>query len=308
MDSDLADDADDVGDHAMMWTLAKQGKLNVLALITSSTNDYSAPAAYAIAKYYGHPNIPIGAYHGSIPNNFSYTFSYYAQTLGAQFGKGSSDTRANYPDAVTVYRQALVSAPNASVYIVAGGFFQPLEALLQSGPDSISPLTGAQLVAQKVAALVPVAGFFPNSGSGSASNFTADPDGASYVFANWTAPIISVGNEVGQSTLTGPASNANPATNPVKDAYNLFCTNGQFCPNMTPGWTQTAILFVANGLGSNFVYGGQNGSTVVSGSSSSSPGSNAWSQSPNSHHSYIEKTISDSAMSSIINALIQAGP
>ncbi len=77
---------------------------------------------------------------------------------------------------------------------------------------------------------------------------------------------------------------------------------------MIPGWTQTAILFVANGLGSNFVYGGQNGTTVVCGSSSSSPGSNIWSQTPNSHHSYIEKTISDSAMSSILNALIQAGP
>ncbi len=308
LDSDLADDADDVGDHAMMWTLAKQGKLNVLALITSSTNVYSAPAAYAIAKYYGHTTVPIGAYQGNTPNSFSSTFSYYAQSIAAQFGKGSSDTRANYPDAVTVYRQALVSAPNASVYIVAGGFYEPLKALLQSGADSISPLTGTQLVAQKVAALVPVAGFFPDSGSSGTSNFTFDPDGASYVFANWPAPIISVGNEVGQNTLTGPASNADPNTNPVKAAYNLYCTNGQFCPNMTPGWTQVALLFVANGLGSNFVYGGQNGTTVVWGSSQATPGRSIWTQTPNHQDSYIEKTISDSSMSSILNALIQAGP
>ncbi len=163
LDSDMADDVDDVGDHAMIWTLAKQGKLNVLALDhfiheRLQRSDSLCDCQILWPLEHSHRRVP-----RQIPNNYSYTFSYYAQNVAAKFGKGSSDTRANYPDAVTVYRQALVSAPNASVYIVAGGFFQPLEALLQSGPDSISPLTGAQLVAQKVAALVPVAGLFPGS-------------------------------------------------------------------------------------------------------------------------------------------------
>src|SRR5690348_16242377 len=61
LDDDMAHNADDTGDHAMLWAMSARGEVNVLALIISSTNDYSAPCARAIARYYGHPNIPIGA-------------------------------------------------------------------------------------------------------------------------------------------------------------------------------------------------------------------------------------------------------
>src|SRR5262245_12356670 len=79
LDSDLAHSADDIGDHAMLWALSARGEVNVLALILSSTNDYSAPAAHAIATYYGHPNVLIGANQGSIPNNYNATASSYTQ-------------------------------------------------------------------------------------------------------------------------------------------------------------------------------------------------------------------------------------
>src|SRR5215467_3199150 len=68
IDSDMAPSVDDVGDHAVMWALANRGEVNVLAEICSSANDFSAPAMHAIAVYYGHPNILIGAHKGSTPN------------------------------------------------------------------------------------------------------------------------------------------------------------------------------------------------------------------------------------------------
>jgi len=37
IDSDMAIDVDDVGDHAVMWGLANRGEVNVLALIASSS-------------------------------------------------------------------------------------------------------------------------------------------------------------------------------------------------------------------------------------------------------------------------------
>jgi hypothetical protein len=123
LDGDMAHNADDTGDDAMLWAMAARGEANVLALIVSSTNDYSAPVARAIATYYGHPNIPIGANLENIPSDYAAYFSYYTQQVGARFGN-PSDTRFNYPDAVAVYRQALAAAPDHSVYIVSGGYYR----------------------------------------------------------------------------------------------------------------------------------------------------------------------------------------
>src|SRR5207237_9430824 len=109
IDSDMAIDADDVGDHAMMWALANRGEVNVIALICSSANDYSAPAMRAIANYYGHPDVPVGAHKGNTPTADSSANSPYAQQITNEFGT-PGDTRFNYPDAVTVYRQALANA------------------------------------------------------------------------------------------------------------------------------------------------------------------------------------------------------
>src|SRR5438309_7341085 len=233
IDSDMAIDVDDVGDHAVMWALANRGEVNVLAIICSSANDYSAPTMRAIANYYGHPNVPIGAHKGSTPG-VPGNLSNYTYQIANQFGT-PGDTRFNYPDAVTVYRQALVSAPDNSVYIVSNGYYQPLRDLLQSPPDAISPLTGRQLVAQKVRRFVPSGGWFP---AGTENNFLNDPDAASYVFANWPGEIVSVGANVGGDVVTGPSTNSEPNQDPVKDAYNLF-----FGSQTMPAWGQVALLF-----------------------------------------------------------------
>ena len=297
IDSDMASDVDDVGDHAVMWALSSRGEVNVLALISSSANDYTAPCMRAIANYYGHPNVPVGAHKGLTPVVENSNMSVYTQQITNQFGI-PGDTRANYPDAVTVYRQALANAPDHSVYIVAEGFYQPLQALLQSQPDSISPLNGVQLVAQKVRRLVSSAGWFP---SGNEHNFRVDADAASYVFANWPGEIVSVGVQVGGDVITGPSLSSDATKDPVKRAYDLFNSS-----DTTPAWGQVALLFaVRGGIGTNFSVPGYNGTTTVNNSASLSPGSNSWMQTPNSGHSYIAKLIAATDMAAIINPLLQ---
>jgi hypothetical protein len=316
IDSDLSHNADDAGDQAMMWALAAQGKVNVLAVIISSTNDYSAPVARAIATYYGHPNVPIGANHSNIPNDYAAYASYYSQQVAARFGN-PSDTRANYPDAITVYRRALAAAPNNSVYILSGGFYYPIMQLLQSGPDSISPLTGLQLVAQKVARLIIVAGSFPDSGTTDRGNMLTDPDSGSYVVAHWPGELDWMPDDQAWNTFTGPGTtgaSADPTKNPVAYAYELHCSGGgsvpdqTYCANNTPGWAQLGELFTVFGLGNNFVIGGLNGSTVVWTSSTSEPGRIIWSQSPNRRHSYLLLSDPSADLSSLINPLIRWVP
>ena len=308
LDSDMVGDADDVGDHAVLWALADCGEANVLALITSSANDYSASTVHVLARYFGHPNVPIGAYQGDIPSDYSATTSGYTKQITEEF-LSPRDTRAKYPDAVTVYRQALAGAPDNSVYIVAGGYYQPLRALLQSGPDRFSALDGTKLVAQKVRRLIAAAGVFPDSGTQPEHNFAMDPDGASFVFATWPTEIISFGTEAGWNVVTGPRPTEDPAKNPVKRAYDLYCQNGRYCAATTPAWTQIAILYaVRGGVGSEFSVGGVNGSTVVWGKKQPTPGRDIWTQNPNRHHSYLEKAVPASVLANTLGQLLQHTP
>src|SRR5215831_9089579 len=94
LDSDMSNSVDDVGDHAVLWALANRGEVNVLAEICSSANDFSAPLMRAIATYYGHPNVPIGAHKGATPNLENSAVSNFTQQMAAQFGI-PNDTRAN---------------------------------------------------------------------------------------------------------------------------------------------------------------------------------------------------------------------
>jgi len=303
IDSDIAIDADDIGDHAMMWGLVDKGEVNVLALIASSANDYSAPAMHAIAAYYGHPNVPIGANKASTPNINGSNTSVFTRQITNQFGT-PGDTRFNYPDAVTVYRQALANAPDNSVYIVANGFYEPLQQLLQSPPDAISPLTGIQLVTQKVRRLVSSAGWMP---SGSESNFMNDTDAASYVFANWPGEIVSVGADTCYDVVTGPSTTSDPTQDPIKYGYNLFQSAQGLSSATTPAWGQLGLLYaVRGGIGTNFMIGGYDGQTTIDATQDQFRGQNFWSPTPHVGHSYLKKQIAASDMAAIINPLIQS--
>jgi hypothetical protein len=299
IDSDMAISVDDVGDHAVLWALSNLGQVNVLAEVCSSANDFSAPVMHAIATYYGHPNVLIGANHNSTPNLENAASSNYAQQIVDQFGT-PGDTRANYPDGVTVYRQALANAPNNSVYIVANGYYEPLQGLLQSPADSISPLTGLQLVAQKVVMLVVGAGFFP---SGNEHNLRADADAASFVYANWPSPsqIVNVGVEVSENVFTGPSSTANLSTDPIAAAYHIF--NGG---NPVPGFGQVPLLFAVRGLGSNFTAPGFNGQTTVENFSQPTPGQDNWFSTPQAGDSYLALQASVTQIEGILDPLLQS--
>src|SRR5436190_682642 len=302
IDSDMSENVDDVGDHAVLWALQNRGEANILAIVASSAYDYSAPAMRVIANYYGHPNVPIGAHKGSTPTSEGSNTSVYAQQIANQFGT-PGDTRFNYPDAVTVYRQALANAPDHSVYIVSNGYFQPLQGLLRSQPDGISSLTGLQLIAQKVKRLVCSAGTFP---SGSEHNFRVDPDAASYVFANWPAEIVSVGSEVGGDVPTGPSPTSDPNLDPVRAAYGYFDAYYGRTDLTMYAWGQVALLYaVRGGIGTNFSIGGYNGQTTVWDSTQSQPGYDVWSQSPSVGHSYLEKSVSAYTMYTILNPMVQ---
>ena len=65
------------------------------------------------------------------------------------------------PDPVDLYRGILGKARDGSITIVSIGFLDNLAALLDSGSDTHSNLTGRELIAAKVRNLVVMGGDYP---------------------------------------------------------------------------------------------------------------------------------------------------
>jgi hypothetical protein len=303
IDSGMAIDVDDVGAHAVLWAMADRGEVNVLALICSSANDYSCPTMRVVANYYNHPGVPIGAHMGTTPNTGGSNTSAYTQQITKQFGT-AGDIRSNYPDAVTVYRQALAGAADNSVYILANGYYQPLQGLLQSQPDAISPLTGIQLVTKKVRRLVSNGGWFP---SGSEGNFMNDTDAANFVFVNWPGEIVSVGVNATINVLTGTSTSADPTQDPVAAAYKLYSTSQGISPQSVHAFGQISLLYaVRGGIGTNFSIGGFNGQTTIDATTDQFRGENFWSSTPQVGQSWLNLAITNAQMTAIINPLLQS--
>src|SRR5690606_39291538 len=72
--------------------------------------------------------------------------------------------------------------------------------LLQSPPDEFSPLTGKELVEQKVQRLVSMAGKFP---SGREFNIHEDVKAAKQVVEHWPTQVIFSGWEIGEKIRPG---------------------------------------------------------------------------------------------------------
>ena len=66
VDTDMCTDCDDVGALALINTFMNQGEATLLACVanTHDADRASGATIQAINAYYGHPAVPIGAYHG----------------------------------------------------------------------------------------------------------------------------------------------------------------------------------------------------------------------------------------------------
>lgn len=199
------DDWTDVDDMVALLLLVwahVQGKIKILAVATNTTLDDGAPSMDGFMKFYGiAEDIPIGVPltphvpDGSPP---------YQETMRERTAHLVDPDRV-YPDAVSVYRQALVDAdPDLPLAFLELGYLNNYRELLLSAADGISPLSGYDLVASKVDAPFYIMG--GENPSGASNNFTRTTQAkvaANYIAANWPTEIIYAGHEMGTDILTG---------------------------------------------------------------------------------------------------------
>jgi pyrimidine-specific ribonucleoside hydrolase len=274
-DTDFGPDYDDVGALAFLHAMADSGRAEILATIASNKHNLVIPSIDVINTYFGRKDLLTGAPKSQ---GISLTASqHWPDSITSKYPHRIRST-SEVPDAITIYRKVLASQPDSSVTIVTVGFLTNLSNLLQSQPDSLSPLNGAELVLKKVKRLVSMAGRFPE---GREFNVFMDSISSEFVFNEWPGKIIFTGFETGEKIHTGlRLINSDIKNSPVKDVFRISMSLSEEDKNGHMSWDETAVLIAV--YGTEGFFDTKRGNIIVN-----SDGSNSWENSPDGNHIYV---------------------
>lgn len=274
-DTDLGPDYDDVGALAFLHAMADSGKAEILGTMASNKHELVAPSIEVINRYFGRADLPIGA--PKTPGPSMSASQHWPDSLVAKY-QHDIKTTDGVTDAVTLYRKILSSQPDSSVTIITVGFLTNMANLLKSQSDSISPLTGNELISRKVKLLVSMAGAFPG---GREYNVFIDSVSSEYVFNTWPGKIIFTGFEIGSKIFTGlRLINSEISNSPVKDAFRIAMAKSESDRNGRMSWDQTAVLIGV--YGTDRFFETKRGRIIVNPN-----GSNRWEDDPKGKQEYV---------------------
>ena len=298
-DTDIGGDADDLGALAMLHNYVKSGDCELLAIMNWGTDEFAVPAIDAINRFYLHPEIPIGTrkdgtttsdlqYNKIIADNFPHKLKYN-----------------DVPEATDLYRKILASADDSSITIIAVGPLLNIQRLIQSQPDSFSPLTGAELISKKVKEFSIMGGKFPKGEN--EWNFNGNMPGVTkFVIENLDVPIVFSGFELGVQIKTGAIFNEIDKDTPLYQGFLYFSEHapwikanfeGKILDNST--FDQTSVLYVIEGGVGDFWKKVTGGICIVE-----ENGDNHWKKGKKTNHSYLKLKKSPEEMARIIELIM----
>ncbi len=192
-------DCDDAVAMRVLARAHKRGEIVIAGISIDSCMEYSVTSVDGFLSAHGILDIPIGVdldstdYGGRAP---------YQQRLSAYASRFKSNEDAE--DALRLYRRILAESKE-KVEIIEVGFLQVLAALLLSEGDDISPMSGIELVREKVEKFWIMAGRWDVDG-GKENNFARTwraCRGANIFCEKCPVPVTFLGFEVGVNVLTG---------------------------------------------------------------------------------------------------------
>lgn len=237
LDTDIGSSTDDLFTMEMAYRYEAEGRCKLLGIVVDREGEDYAALADVMNTYFGHVNVPIGLERNGIktPRVFIDYRNLYKLTTGKgepMFKQTVSDY-STLPDGWKLYRQLLASQPDHSVSICSLGFVSCLTQLLASEPDDLSPLSGVELVRQKVKCLYLMAGVFTSSEEPE-YNFLQAPEFAKKFFELWPRDVdavfspMEVGNEIEYKPETVISDISRTDIHPIKQVYmNYNCDTGQ---------------------------------------------------------------------------------
>jgi Inosine-uridine preferring nucleoside hydrolase len=243
-DTDVGNDVDDVLALSVLHALQTRGECELLAVTITKPDGLAGPFVNAVNTFYGRPGVPIGFTHAGLTNEPS-KFLPLAETKdGRKFRyphrlKHSSDA----PEATALLRKVLGRQPDRSVVMVQVGYFSNFAALLDTLGDASSPLTGRDLVRQKVKLLSVMAGGFQTTRHDREFNVVMDLPASKRLVPNWPTPIVWSGFEIGIAVPYPAVSIERDfgyvPHHPAAEAYCLYNPP----PHERPTWDLTSVLY-----------------------------------------------------------------
>ena len=218
IDTDYDSDVDDVGSLALAHAYADRGEAEILGVAVVGLIATSAPAVHAQNAHHGRPEIPVGVRRGKGPPSSSSYTAMIVEKFPAAFDQEKAE------DSVTLYRRLLARAEDRSVVIVSLGHLTNLADLLDTPADGFSPLTGVDLVKQKLIRYVCMGSEYPKQlKPGAWGNFLPDPKAVIRVNDGWPTPVLYTGGgEFARQVNTGKILSALPQGTLTGDAYRIF--------------------------------------------------------------------------------------
>ncbi len=246
-DTDIGNDVDDVLALSMLHAFSSRKDCQLLAVTITKPDEMAGPFVDAMDTFYGRPKIPIGFTHNK-PVGGPARFLELAETKDGKkcryphHLKRSSDA----PEATQLLRIVLSHQPDLSVVLIQVGYFSNFAALLDTPPDQWSPLSGRELVLQKVKFLSVMAGAFKPIDTNRhflEFNVTSDLPAARKLARNWPTPIVWSGFEIGIAVPFPARSILQDFSyvphHPAAEAYCIYNPP----PHERPTWDLTATLY-----------------------------------------------------------------
>lgn len=252
LETDIGNDVDDALALDMLYKYMDSKKIDLLAIMINKEGSYPAEYVDIMNTWYGYPEIPVGIIHGGADCetdavNYAKAVCLLQKNDSTKMFKRSHEgSYGSLPDAHLLYRKILAQQPDSSVTIVSVGFSTNLARLLDTPADEFSPLTGKELVQQKVKKLCTMAGCFNNVNL-CEYNVVKDIPAAQKVFEEWPGTLVTSPFEVGIAIEYPATSIENDfvwaGCHPMVEAYKSY----QKMPYDRPTWDLTSVLYAVEG-------------------------------------------------------------
>lgn len=238
LDTDIGSSTDDLFTMMMLYHYQDQNRSRLLGVVVDREGENCAACADVMNTYYGYGNIPIGLIRDGIKNPKVWidyrALPTHTDSHGKLMFQRSVADYSSLPDGWQLYRQLLAAQPDHSVSILSIGFVTCLSQLLESDPDSYSPLSGVELVRRKVKCLYMMGGVFGDAKEPIEFNFAQGVDFAQAFFNLWPddVDIIMSPGEAGDGIEYLPEQVIADINwtdiHPIKQVYmNYNCHTGQ---------------------------------------------------------------------------------
>lgn len=169
IDGDVGPDPCDFANLAMAHSLDASGDIEVLGYMSTMPEPSNIAVLDIMNRWYGH-DFPLAmfpahtdeGYQRFVVPSSEFVHQIYpaSRDIAARYASWDPQTPAETPSSTALYRELLAAEPDRSITVYPHGQLYNIKALLDSGPDEHSPLSGAELVEAKVERMVMMIGAF----------------------------------------------------------------------------------------------------------------------------------------------------